>query len=141
MLLRLRRIVEEGAAITFPDASYEALYERGLVVRRLPPASEPGRLRKWTYTATEKGEMALMNDPVDCVGKRLAIGDRVTVRPPVGRCFEGEVVRHRKDPRGGGMGWLDVSTENGERSTRPSQCTRRAAHPNKPEARAERTTR
>lgn len=68
----------------------------------------------------------MAREPVDCIGKPLRIGDWVTARSPRGRGFEGEIVRVRRDPRGGGtMGWLDIKTAAGpELSSRPSMCAK-----------------
>lgn len=71
--------------------------------------------------------MKPLDPPVDSCGKPLAVGDRVLFRNPgqtVG--LEGTILRHRRDPRKkqGGMGWLDIQTARGERSARPTQCSR-----------------
>lgn len=67
-----------------------------------------------------------LDPPVDCCGNPLAVGDRVTFRQPKARNGDsGTILRHRRDPRKvGGMGWLDIQTEKGERSVRPTQCSR-----------------
>lgn len=58
----------------------------------------------------------------------IQIGSRVEFAPnprwPSAK-LRGQVVRWRPDPRGGPMGWLDVSCEDGvERSVRPNGCER-----------------
>lgn len=41
------------------------------------------------------------------------------------RRVRGRVLRWRKDPRGGAIGWLDVACEDGlERSVRPNRAAR-----------------
>lgn len=52
----------------------------------------------------------------------VQIGSRVEFRPGARskRLAKGRVVRWRKDPRGGAVGWLDVKCDDGvERSVRP----------------------
>jgi hypothetical protein len=70
--------------------------------------------------------MRPLDPPVDCCGKPLAIGDAVTFRHSRARIGDtGTILRHRRDPRPlGGMGWLDIQTEKGERSVRPTHCSR-----------------
>lgn len=65
-------------------------------------------------------------EPVTPAAHTIHIGTRVEFAPNPrwpSRRVKGTVIRFRKDPRGGLMGWLDIDCDDGkERSARPNAC-------------------